>query len=88
VVNYHCFVENQAGDDVVVSGILIRRWGRVARGARFDTEVVIRANHIRLHNSTVSTGVLTDGKPGVGWKDEPLALLVGSILIGWSRPSS
>ncbi len=51
----------QAGDDVVVSGVLTRRWGRVARGARFDTEVVIRANHIRLNNTSAPSGVLTEG---------------------------
>jgi MCM OB domain len=63
-----CVFSNQAGDDVVVSGILTRRWGRVARGARFDTEVVIRANHIRLHHVTVSTGVLTDGRRCCEWR--------------------
>ncbi len=51
----------QAGDDVVVSGILTRRWGKVARGARFDTEVVIRANHIRLNNIAAPTGILNEG---------------------------
>ena len=53
----------QAGDDVVVSGVVARKWGRIARGARFDTEVVIRANHVRMNNSTTSAGLQNEGSP-------------------------
>ena len=57
----HPFTLHQAGDDVVVSGVVARKWGRIARGARFDTEVVIRANHVRMNNSSTNAGLQNEG---------------------------
>ena len=36
-----------AGDDVVVTGVVLHRWGRVSKSQRCQLEMVIRANHIK-----------------------------------------
>lgn len=38
----------RAGDDVVVSGILLHRWGNLTVGQRCELEPVIRANHVEV----------------------------------------
>ena len=35
----------KAGDDVMVGGVVVRRWKRIAKGARCDLETVLKANN-------------------------------------------
>jgi DNA replicative helicase MCM subunit Mcm2 (Cdc46/Mcm family) len=46
----------KAGDDVVVTGVVVHRWGRVAKGARCDLELLIRANQVRVASARGFTG--------------------------------
>ncbi|KAA0155198.1 hypothetical protein FNF29_01949 [Cafeteria roenbergensis] len=50
----------KAGDDAVVTGTLTRRWSRIARGARCDLEVLIKANHVRIISDSHAGGIVTD----------------------------
>jgi DNA replicative helicase MCM subunit Mcm2 (Cdc46/Mcm family) len=52
----------KAGDDVVVTGKLARRWNRMRSGTRCDLEVVLIANHVRVVSDTSTGGVVTDGE--------------------------
>jgi hypothetical protein len=54
-----CFCA-QAGDDVVVTGTVIHRWGRVSRGARCDLDLLLRANHVRMVAAQGLSGLLTE----------------------------
>ena len=52
----------KAGDDVVVTGTLTRRWSRISRGARCDLEVLVKANHVRIISDSHAGGIVTDGE--------------------------
>lgn len=54
----------KAGDDVVVTGTLTRRWSRISKGARCDLEVLVKANHVRIISDAHAGGIVTDGEPG------------------------
>lgn len=56
----------QAGDDVVVTGVVMQRWIRTIREKRCDVELVIRANHIR-HNNAVTSSALP-GEGVLAWR--------------------
>jgi hypothetical protein len=51
----------KAGDDVAVTGTIVRLWRRVARGARCEIEVVVRANHVRLLHPVGGAASAADG---------------------------
>lgn len=52
----------KAGDDVVVTGTLTRRWSRIQQGARCELEVLILANHVRVVSDSHAGGIVTDGE--------------------------
>ena len=51
----------QAGDDVSVTGNVCRRWRRIARGARCDLEVLIKANNIKVEKGYQRETVSSSG---------------------------
>eukprot|EP01132_Coremiostelium_polycephalum_P009733 gene9733-11953_t len=51
----------QAGDDLTVSGVAIRRWRPIRPDERCDVEIVLLANHVRIMN---------EQRMGVGLTDE------------------
>ena len=50
-----------AGDDVVVVGILLRRWKYPVKEVRCDLETILKANSIRVKHGNTLTGLITDG---------------------------
>ncbi|XP_077994349.1 uncharacterized protein LOC144448073 [Glandiceps talaboti] len=50
----------KAGDDVTLSGIIMRRWGSVYTESRPDIEMVMKANHLLVKNEQRSTIAVTD----------------------------
>lgn len=50
----------KAGDDVMVGGVVVRRWKRIAKGARCDLETVLKANSI--NTLSAGTGVSAAGQ--------------------------
>jgi hypothetical protein len=54
----------RAGDDVVVSGILLHRWGNLTVGQRCELEPVIRANHVEVPRSKGLGAAITQSECG------------------------
>ncbi|KAJ1332903.1 hypothetical protein BSLG_008530 [Batrachochytrium salamandrivorans] len=52
--------ECKAGDDIWVTGTVIRRWKSLAPNERCDIEIAMYANNIRLNNQTLTNTLLTD----------------------------
>ncbi|XP_022099794.1 DNA helicase MCM9-like [Acanthaster planci] len=50
----------KAGDDVTISGIVLRRWRPVNVDGKCDVELVLRANHIAVKNDQRGTITVTD----------------------------
>ncbi|KAL2914680.1 DNA helicase mcm9 [Polyrhizophydium stewartii] len=50
----------KAGDDVWVTGTVMRRWRSLALNERCDIEIAIFANNIRLNNQNQTNALLTD----------------------------
>ncbi|KYR01834.1 MCM family protein [Tieghemostelium lacteum] len=50
----------QAGDDIVVSGIVLRRWKPIKADERCDIEVVVIANYIKVMNEQKFISGMTD----------------------------
>ncbi|GAM24606.1 hypothetical protein SAMD00019534_077810 [Acytostelium subglobosum LB1] len=50
----------QAGDDIVVSGTVIRRWEALKQDERCDVEIVLLGNHIRIMNEQRFGAGMTD----------------------------
>ncbi|KAI8613274.1 MCM2/3/5 family-domain-containing protein [Chytriomyces sp. MP71] len=48
------------GDDVSIVGTVTRRWQNLTQGDRTETEIVLVANHVRVHNEQRSNLLLTD----------------------------
>ncbi|KAI9349188.1 MCM2/3/5 family-domain-containing protein [Obelidium mucronatum] len=48
------------GDDVSIVGAVTRRWQYLQPGERADIDIVIAANHVRVHNEQRSNLLLTD----------------------------
>lgn len=48
------------GDDVLVTGVIVRRWKPLRADARPDVELVFRANHITVCNQLVGAGLVTN----------------------------
>ncbi|KAI8842641.1 MCM2/3/5 family-domain-containing protein [Chytriomyces cf. hyalinus JEL632] len=48
------------GDDVSIVGTVTRRWQNLNAGDRAETEIVLVANHVRVHNEQRSNLLLTD----------------------------
>ncbi|KAJ3028317.1 UNVERIFIED_CONTAM: DNA helicase mcm9 [Siphonaria sp. JEL0065] len=48
------------GDDVSIVGTVTRRWQYLQAGERADIDIVIVANHVRVHNEQRSNLLLTD----------------------------
>ena len=74
----------KAGDDAVVTGTLTRRWSRIARGARCDLEVLIKANHVRIISDSHAGGIVTDGERGESSRPQ-LRVLAGWLPAGPRR---
>lgn len=60
-----------AGDDVIITGLLVRRWRPVARGVRCAVEIALEANSVMLLNRRGGGGmevaaVQADAGTGVG----------------------
>lgn len=49
-----------AGDDIVVTGEVLHRWGRVSKGQRCQLEMVVRANHIRASAGRTGLAAVSD----------------------------
>ncbi|EGF76934.1 hypothetical protein BATDEDRAFT_27980 [Batrachochytrium dendrobatidis JAM81] len=52
--------ECKAGDDIWVTGTVIRRWASLSPNERCDIEIAMHANNIRLNNQTFTNALLTD----------------------------
>ncbi|KAG8468440.1 hypothetical protein KFE25_013523 [Diacronema lutheri] len=48
------------GDDVIVTGVMLRRWRPVRADARLDVELVMRANHVTVCNQLIGAGLVTE----------------------------
>lgn len=53
-----------AGDDVVVTGVVLHRWSRVSKGQRCQLEMVMRANHIRTSAGRTGLAAVSEGLLG------------------------
>ncbi|KAK9720085.1 DNA helicase mcm9 [Basidiobolus ranarum] len=51
----------KSGDDVTITGIVMRRWKNMISNERCDIELVLFANHVFIHN---------EQRMGVGVTDE------------------
>lgn len=48
------------GDDVRITGVVVRRWRPPRADARIDVELVFRANHVVVCNQLIGAGLVTD----------------------------
>jgi DNA helicase MCM9 len=47
------------GDDILVTGVMVRRWKPVRVDARVDVDLVLRANHLTVCNQLIGAGLVT-----------------------------
>ncbi|KAI8929498.1 MCM2/3/5 family-domain-containing protein [Entophlyctis helioformis] len=74
----------KAGDDVWVTGTVIRRWRSLATNDRCDIEIALYANHIKLNNQIQATALLTDEMRAWFdgfWESHAAAPLAGRNII-------
>jgi DNA helicase MCM9 len=51
VILEHDLVDScKAGDDVIVTGLVVHRWLKMSKGQRAELEVVLHANHVRVQH--------------------------------------
>lgn len=64
VILEHDLVDSvKAGDDVIVTGLVVHRWLKMSKGQRAELEPVLHANHIRPQQIFTDTGVGKAGDP-------------------------
>jgi DNA helicase MCM9 len=64
VILEHDLVDSvKAGDDVIVTGLVVHRWLKMSKGQRAVLEPVLHANHIRPQQIFTDTGLGKAGDP-------------------------
>jgi DNA replicative helicase MCM subunit Mcm2 (Cdc46/Mcm family) len=70
----------KAGDDIAVTGQLIRRWKKVSKGIKIDIEIALHANYCQIYNGSKVRG-LSEGKYGFAVPHETCFQLFSLLFV-------